>query len=95
MNRRDVDRLDPSQTYWVPTVVAPYRGWAGAPASRKGARFIVNPETFHVSREEFETFDSELSCLRWIMRHRLQLNRALPGARIRVVRLDHWLLGLD
>ena len=40
-------------------------------------------------------FDSELSCLRWIMQNRAHLNRTLPGARIRAVRLDRWLLGLD
>ena len=94
MHRRDIDRLDSRRTYWVPIVVSPYRNWAGAPGCRRGGRFMVNPQTFRASREEFDTFDSELSCLRWIMQHRLQLNRALPGASVRAVRLDQWLLGL-
>lgn len=95
MNRRDIDRLDPTRTYWVPAVVSPQRDWAGAPACRKGARFMVSAQTFHAGCDDFETFDSELSCLKWIMRHRFQLNQALPGARVRAVRLDHWLLGLE
>lgn len=95
MNRRDVDGLDPTRTYWVPAVVSPKRDWAAAPGCRRGARFMVDGRTFRPSREEFETFDSELSCLSWIMRHRARLNRALPGARIRAVPLDLWLLGLD
>ena len=95
MHRRDVDRLDQGRAYWVPSVVAPQRDWVGAPGCRRGARFMVNSRTFQVSREEFETFDSELACLHWIMRHRTQLNHSLPGARIRAVPLGRWLLGLD
>jgi hypothetical protein len=56
---------------------------------------MVNLDTFHVSRDEFTPFDSQLGCLQWIMRHRSQLNRTLPGASIRAVRLDEWLLGLE
>jgi hypothetical protein len=56
---------------------------------------MVNSETLRASRDEFSTFDSELSCLHWIMRNRAQLNRTLPGARIRAVPLDRWLLGLE
>ncbi|MDT9601023.1 hypothetical protein [Sphingosinicella rhizophila] len=95
MHRSDVDRLDPRRTYWIPGVVSPHRDWAGAPGCRRGARFVVDCETLRPSRSDFETFDSELDCLQWIMRHRSQLNRTLPDARIRPVRLDHWLLGLD
>jgi hypothetical protein len=95
MNRCEVDRLDPTRTYWVPAVVAPHREWAGAPGYRRGARFMVNRETLRASRDEFSTFDSELSCLHWIMRHRSDLNRTLPGVRISAVPLDRWLLGLE
>lgn len=95
MHRRDVDLLDPGRAYWVPAVVAPERNWAGAPGCRKGARYLVNRHTLRPSRDEFEPFDSEASCLRWIMHNRADLNRALPGARIRAVPLGRWLLGLD
>ena len=95
MYRCEVDRLDPARTYWVPAVVSPRRDWAGAPGCRRGARFMVDCRTFRPSRDEFETFDSRLSCLSWIMTHRAQLNRNLPGATIRAVPLARWLLGLD
>jgi hypothetical protein len=95
MHRRDVDLLDPARSYWVPAVVSPERNWPGAPGCRKGARYLVNCLTLQVSRDEFEAFDSELSCLRWIMLNRAQLNRHLPGARIRAVPLDRWMLGMD
>lgn len=95
MHRREVDRLDSTRTYWVPTVVSPGRDWTGAPGCRRGARFMVNGDTFHVSRDEFRPFDSQLGCLQWIMRHRSELNHALPGASIRAARLDRWLLGLE
>ena len=95
MRRSEIDRLDPTRTYWVPAVVSPERDWPGAPGCRKGARFMVDRRTFLPSRDEFETFDSRENCLGWIMRHRIELNRTLPGARIRAVPLDRWLLGLD
>ena len=95
MHRCDVDRLDSRRTYWVPTVVAPYRDWKAAPGCTTGARYMVDRRTLRPSRDKFAAFDSQLSCLRWIMRNRSQLNRRLPGARIRAVRLDRWLLGLD
>lgn len=94
MHRHEVDRLDATRLYWVPVVVSPLRDWAGAPGCRRGARFMVDRETFHVSRDEFGTFDSRLSCLQWIMLNRTLLNQAMPGADIRAVRLDQWLLGL-
>ena len=95
MRCRDVDRLNPARTYWIPAVVAPQRDWPAAPGCRRGARFIVERHSLRPSRDQFAAFGSQLSCLRWIMRHRLELNRALPGARIRAVALDRWLLGLD
>ena len=95
MRRCDVDRLDPARTYWVPAVVSPSRDWAAAPGCRKGARFMVNRETFRATRDEFDTFDTRLGCLQWIMQHRPLLNETLPGASIRAVPLDRWLLGLE
>lgn len=95
MRRCDVERLDPARTYWVPAVVSPRRDWAGAPGCRKGARFVVDRETFRPSRDEFGTFDSKLSCLDWIMHHRAELNRSLAGAEVHAVALDRWLLGLE
>ena len=95
MHRCDVEQLDPRRTYWVPAVVAPRRDWPGAPGCRGGARFLVDRRTLRPSRNQFAAFDSQLSCLRWIMRHRAQLNRSLPGARVRAVALDRWLLGLE
>ncbi|MBV8686960.1 MAG: hypothetical protein JOZ90_07190 [Alphaproteobacteria bacterium] len=95
MRRSDVEQLDPTRTWWVPAVVSPERDWAAAPGCRRGARFMVDGRTFRPSRGEFEAFDSQLACLRWIMRHRARLNRGLGGVAIRAVPLDRWLLGLD
>jgi hypothetical protein len=95
MHRRDVDRLDPAVPHWVPAVVSPVRDWVGHPGCRRGARFLVNGATLHASRDEFETFDSRAHCLEWIMSHRADLQRTLPGGAIKAVRLDRWLLGLE
>lgn len=95
MRRCDVDQLDATHTYWVPAVVAPARDWAGAPGCRRGARFMVEPDSLRVTRDDFAAFDSKLGCLAWIMRHRAELNRTLPGVTVRAVPLDRWLLGLD
>ena len=95
MRRCEVDRLDPGRSYWVPAVASPHRDWAGAPGCRKGARFLVDSQTLRASRDEFEPFGSQLECLTWIMRHRADLNRAMPEAVIRAVPLDRWLLGLE
>ena len=95
MHRSEVHRLDPTRQYWVPAVVAPERDWEGAPGCTRGARFMVEGRTLKASRDEFETFDSELHCLRWIMKNRTQLNRTMPHARVRAVALDRWLLGLE
>ena len=95
MDARDVERLDPTRTYWVPAVVSPHRNWAAVPGCRKGARYMVDRETLRATRNEFGTFDSELSCLHWILQNRARLNRMLPGAAVRAVKLDRWLLGLE
>ena len=95
MHRRDVDGLDPHRTYWIPVVVSPERDWAGAPGCRRGARYMVDVETLHVSRDAFDAFDSRAGCLQWILQHRGELNSTLPGAAVRAVRLDRWLLGLE
>lgn len=95
MRRGDVHRLDPTRIWWVAAVVSPRRDWAGAPGCRRGARFLVDGRTFAPSRDEFETFASRLDCLNWIIGHRSELNRALPGAPVRAVPLDRWLLGLE
>ena len=95
MHSCDVERLDPTRTYWVPAVVSPRRDWPAVPGCRKGARYMIDRETLKPRRDEFGTFDTELSCLQWIMLTRASLNRALPGATVRAVKLDRWLLGLD
>lgn len=56
---------------------------------------MVDSRTLRASRDEFEAFDSQLSCLSWIMENRAHLNLTLPGASIRAVQLDRWLLGLE
>jgi hypothetical protein len=95
MQRSEVDQLDPSRTWWVPAVVSPQRDWSGAPGCRRGARYLIDPGTLRTTRDDFEPFPSELTCLHWIMKNRSGLNRSLPGAAIKAVRLDRWLLGLD
>jgi hypothetical protein len=95
MRRSDVAALDPTRIWWVPAVVSPHRNWAAVPGCRRGARFMVDGRTLRPSREAFEPFESELGCLRWIMSRRDALNRSLLGERVRAVRLDRWLLGLD
>ncbi len=95
MHRREVDGLDTNQTWWVPAVVSPERDWAGAPGCRRGARYMVDCRTLRASRDEFDPFDSRLGCLTWILHHRAELARNLPGAAVRPVQLDRWLLGLE
>jgi hypothetical protein len=95
VHRREVEGLDPTRTWWVPSVVSPRRDWAGAPGCRKGARFLVEGGSFRASREQFEAFDSRGLCLDWIMHHRAELGRTLPGVTAKPVPLDRWLLGLD
>jgi hypothetical protein len=95
LQRSEVDQLDPGRTWWVPAVVSPERNWAGAPGCRRGARYLVDPATLGATRDDFRPFETELICLHWIMKNRSGLNRCLPGASIKAVRLDRWLLGLD
>lgn len=95
MQRNEVDRLDPARTWWVPAVVSPQRNWPGAPGCRRGARYLVDRTTLRSTRDRFEPFPSELTCLHWIVKNRGSLNRTLPGADVKAVRLDRWLLGLD
>lgn len=95
MHRSEIHRLDASRQYWVPAVVAPHKDWAGARGCRSGARFLVDDRTLCANRDSFPAFDSELHCLRWIMKNRIGLNRTLPQARVRAVALDRWLLGLE
>ena len=95
MHRRDVEGLDARRTWWVPVVVSPERDWPGAPGCRRGARYMVDAQTLRASREAFDPFGSRLDCLQWIMSHRGELNATLPGAAVRAVRLDRWLLGLE
>jgi hypothetical protein len=56
---------------------------------------MVDQRTLRASRDEFDPFDSRLSCLSWILSHRAELNATLPGAPVRAVRLDRWLLGME
>lgn len=95
MRRCEAEKLDPTRTWWVAALVSPSRDWSGSPGCRKGARFTVNGRTLHASRDEFEPFATRLDCLSWIMRHRARLEESLPGAGIRAVQLDRWLLGLE
>jgi hypothetical protein len=95
MRRCDVESLESNRTWWVPALVAPERDWPAAPGCRRGARYMVERRSFRVTRDEFDAFESRLGCLDWIMRHRAELVRALPGASVRPVALDRWLLGLD
>ena len=87
--------LDPRRTWWVPAVTAPTRDWAGAPGCRPGARFLVNAETMRPTRDRYPAFESRCDCLQWIMAHRLDLTRTLPGAQVRPVNLARWMLGLE
>ena len=95
MQRRDVDQLDPTRTYWVVAVTSPQRNWSGAPGCRRGSRFLVDADTLRASAHDFTAFDSQSECLRWMMAHRADLNRSMPLAKPRPVPLAQWLLGLD
>ncbi|RST30852.1 hypothetical protein HMF7854_08370 [Sphingomonas ginkgonis] len=90
-----VDRLDPTHVYWVAAVTAPCRDWSGAPGCRKGARYLVDPDDGSTSRQARLVFDSRAGCLEWMMAHRSELVRDLPGASVVPVNYARWLLGLD
>jgi len=95
MHRSEISGLDPTRQYWVPAVVAPHRDWAGARGCRSGARYLVDDHSLKANRDNFPAFDSQLTCLKWIMKNRSRLNRTLPEAQVRAVALDRWLLGLE
>ena len=95
MRRDEVESLDAHLEWWVPAVAAPERDWSAAPGCTRGARYLVHPEDLTPTRDDFTPFNSRLECLNWIMLNRSDLTRALPGAVVRAVRLDRWLLGLD
>lgn len=95
MRRSEVEGLDARRAWWVLAVVAPERDWPGAPGCRRGARYLVDPDTLAARRDRFGTFPSRLDCLDWLLRHRAELNQALPRATPRPVRLDRWLLGME
>src|SRR3546814_13599466 len=84
-----------TRTYWLPGVVGHELEGAWAPGCRRGARVMVDRETLCARRDAFSPFGSKLSCLHWIMSHRAELNCTLPGATVRAVPLDRWLLGLE
>ena len=94
MERGEVDRLDPSRPHWAVAVEAPRRDWVAAPGCRAHARFLVDGVSKGPSRTRFEHFDSRAECLAWIMSHRGELTRRMPGATVHPVRLADWLLGL-
>lgn len=91
----DLAALDARSTYWVPAVTAPARDWPAAPGCRRGARFLIDGETFRPAHDHFPAFETRAECLRWIMAHRADLAGAAPDAAIRAARLDAWMLGLD
>ena len=50
MNRAAAEALDATKTWWVPSVTAPARDWPGAPGCRRGARFLIDEESFRRRR---------------------------------------------
>ena len=94
MNRAEAEALDATKTWWVPSVTAPARDWPGAPGCRRGARFLIDEESFRPARDNYPCFESRAQCLEWIMAHRAELNRTAPGAAIAPADLARWLLGL-
>ena len=95
MRIRDVDSLDPAQSWWVAAVRAPQRDWAGAPGCRRGARFLIDEASCRPARDGFACFESRSDCLRWILAHRPELVRNAPDSAVVPVELAHWLLGLE
>jgi hypothetical protein len=95
MKRAEVEALDASRTWWVPSVRAPERDWAGAPGCRRGARFLIDEESYRPARDNYPCFESRALCLEWIMAHRSELSRTAPGAAVAPADLARWLLGLS
>lgn len=94
MNHADVETLDATKSWWVPSVTAPARDWPGAPGCRRGARFLIDEASFRPARDNYPLFESRASCLEWIMAHRAELTRTAPDAAVAPVSLARWLLGL-
>jgi len=95
MHRTDIDALDARRSWWVPAVRAPSRDWPGAPGCRRGARFLIDEQSFRPSRDNYPCFESRAACLEWIMAHRAALARNAPGAAVAPANLARWLLGLS
>ena len=76
-------------------MTAPARNWEGAPGCRRGARFLVDGDTLRPTRDHAVPFGTRCECLEWIMVHRSELTRTLPGAQVRPVSLARWMLGLE
>ena len=94
MNHADVETLDASRTWWVPSVTAPARNWPGAPGCRRGARFLIDESSRRPARDNYPAFETRALCLEWIMAHRAELARTAPDAAVAPVSLARWLLGL-
>lgn len=92
---RALEGLDSRRSYWAPAVIAPERDWSAMPGCRRGARSLVHEFSCRPSRDSFACFESRAECLQWIMAHRADLTRSLPGAQVRPVNLARWMLGLD
>ena len=95
MHHADVETLDATVTWWVPSVTAPRRDWPGAPGCRRGARFLIDEASFRPARDNYPCFESRTACLEWIMAHRTALTRTAPGVAVAPVSLARWLLGLS
>ena len=95
MHHADVETLDATIIWWVPSVTAPARDWAGAPGCRRGARFLIDEASFRPARDNYPCFDTRTACLEWIMAHRADLTRTAPGVTVAPVSLARWLLGLS
>jgi hypothetical protein len=91
----DLSVLNPGVAYWVPATTAPVRDWQASPGCRRGARFLIDAESFGPGLNHFPAFETRSDCLRWIMAHRTEIERAAPAAPVRAARLDAWMLGLD
>jgi hypothetical protein len=94
MRMADVETLDGGRTWWVPTVRAPARDWAGAPGCRRGARFLIDERSLRPARDNYPCFATRGACLEWIVAHRADLARNAPDAEVAPADLARWLLGL-
>lgn len=95
MRRSEVDALAGAPSPWIPALAAPVRDWSAAPGCRLGARYMIDAARLALSRDAFEPFANRLRCEHWIATHARELAARFPGAQVRPVRLDRWLLGLE